>query len=76
MAEHVRGRQCQFPPVLFNDSFYFSLNDYGNHSNFMIASMGLSESKIVLEKFSAACFEADNHRRRDIRDLLSDDEVS
>lgn len=42
----------------------------------MIASMGLSESKIVLEKFSAACFEADNHRRRDIRNLLSDDEVS
>ena len=71
------GVDCQFLPVPFN---YYSqlrhLNDYENHSSFMIASMGLSESKIVLERFSAACFEADNHRRCDIRDLLSDEEVS
>lgn len=38
--------------------------------------MGLIESKVALERFSAACFEADCHRRDDILNLLSDDDVS
>ena len=38
--------------------------------------MGLTEIEVVSERFSAACSEADYHRRDDIHDLLSDDDVS
>lgn len=37
--------------------------------------MGLSESKIVLERLKSACVEADYRGCDDIQDLISDDEV-
>lgn len=37
--------------------------------------MGIAESKLLLEKVSAACLDADKHGRDQIQGVLSDKEV-
>lgn len=37
--------------------------------------MGVTESKLLLEKLSAACLDADKHGRNEIQDVFLDKEV-